>query len=69
MRFLTILICSILMNGYIKAQIYLGHCYYHGNGVIENKEKAARFYQMAANQDNIWGHIFYLNTIMSIKVI
>lgn len=39
-------------QGHAKAQTLLGACYYDGEGVAQNKQKAVEWYQRAAEQGN-----------------
>jgi TPR repeat protein len=45
-------------EGHEFAQINLGHCYYNGLGVKKSEERAIRWYQAAAEQDNKWALYF-----------
>ncbi|MCI8730869.1 MAG: sel1 repeat family protein [Lachnospiraceae bacterium] len=38
-------------GGYAEAQYWLGHCYYYGDGVAENKTEGFKWYMKGAQQD------------------
>lgn len=46
------LLQEIADQGNAEAQVYLGDCYFYGDGVTRNYAKAAEYYQLAADQGN-----------------
>ena len=45
------LLAPLAEKGYPQAQLYLGDCYAHGNGVMMNSEEAVKWYRAAAEQE------------------
>lgn len=45
------LLAPLAKKGYSQAQLHLGDCYAHGNGVMMNSEEAVKWYRAAAEQE------------------
>ena len=40
-------------QGHAVVQLTLGKCYYHGDGVDQDKQQAVKYYKLAADQGQV----------------